>query len=62
MSVTIQDIFKRVDELDTFLIESGYERYNELEIVSYVKDSSHQSQKITITIEEPNYNKASYND
>ncbi len=57
MSVTIADIMKRIDELDTFLIEAGCERYNEMELVSYFKNSSHEDMKVTMVISEPNYNK-----
>lgn len=55
MPVTIEDIFKKIDELDTFLIEAGCERTNEIELVSYFTNSSLEQSKVTITIDEPDY-------
>ena len=55
MAITLEDIFKKVDDLDTFLIENGCERMNEMEIVSYFKNASEQNSKVAITICEPSY-------
>lgn len=55
MSPTIEEIFKKIDEFDTFLIESGCERNNEMEIISWFQNGSAEEMKATIVISEPNY-------
>jgi hypothetical protein len=55
MPVTIEDIFKKIDELDTFLIEAGCERVNEIELVSYFTNSSLEQSKVTMTVDAPEY-------
>lgn len=57
MSASMKEIINRIDELDTFLIESGFERYNDMELVSYFKNSSGETTKVTTVVSEPNYNK-----
>jgi hypothetical protein len=56
MLVTIEDIFKKIDQLDTFLIEAGCERTSEIYIDSYFTNASAEKSKVTLTISEPNYN------
>ena len=61
MAITIVDIFKKIDALDTFLIEAGCERSNDMEIVSYLPNGSGEDLKMTLIVSEPNY-KRGYDD
>jgi hypothetical protein len=56
MPVTIEDIFKKIDELDTFLIEAGCERTNDIEMISYFTNSSLEQSKVRVTVDAPEYN------
>jgi hypothetical protein len=56
MSVTVEDIFKKIDELDTFLIEAGCERNGDIELVSYFKNGSGEDTEVKMFVSQPNYN------
>jgi hypothetical protein len=62
MPITIADLFKKIDELDTFLIESGCERTNDIEMVSYFRNGSEEETKVTLIVSEPNYKMREYSD
>lgn len=62
MEVRVADIFKKIDELDTYLIIAGWERMNDIELVCYFRNSSEEDQKATLIIAEPNYKKRDFED
>ena len=48
------DILYKINELDTFLIGSGFERRNEMELVYYMHEGSKDVLEATLTIGVPN--------
>ncbi len=55
-ATTLKDIFDKIDALDTYLIESGYERVNDMEIAYFVRDGRpEENPKAIITVTQPHY-------
>ena len=48
------DILYKINELDTFLIGSGFERRNEMELVYYMHEGNKDVLEATLTVGVPN--------
>ena len=54
------DILYKINELDTFLIGSGFERRNEMELVYYMHEGSKDELEATLTVGVPNHKDDEY--